>query len=76
MNVLMMLREKGNTVIVIEHNLDVIKMADWVVDLGPDGGSAGGNIVDEGTPEDIAARFGTTKQPHGILPAERVRNAS
>jgi excinuclease ABC subunit A len=47
-------------VIVIEHNLDVIKMADWIVDLGPEGGSAGGYIVDEGTPEDVAKRFSTT----------------
>lgn len=54
LDVLLQLREKGNTVIVIEHNLDVIKMADWVIDLGPEGGSAGGKIVDEGTPESIA----------------------
>ncbi|MDH6706051.1 excinuclease ABC subunit A [Kitasatospora sp. MAA19] len=47
--------EKGNTVIVIEHNLDVIKTADWVVDMGPEGGSGGGTVVAEGTPEQIAA---------------------
>ncbi|MFJ6621669.1 excinuclease ABC subunit UvrA [Kitasatospora sp. NPDC091335] len=47
--------EKGNTVIVIEHNLDVIKTADWVVDMGPEGGSGGGSVVAEGTPEQIAA---------------------
>ncbi|MEU3567089.1 excinuclease ABC subunit UvrA [Kitasatospora sp. NPDC036755] len=46
--------EKGNTVIVIEHNLDVIKTADWVVDMGPEGGSGGGTVVAEGTPEQIA----------------------
>ncbi|MFE0458944.1 excinuclease ABC subunit UvrA [Kitasatospora sp. NPDC058965] len=46
--------EKGNTVIVIEHNLDVIKTADWVVDMGPEGGSGGGTVVAEGTPEEIA----------------------
>ena len=46
--------EAGNTVIVIEHNLDVIKVADWVIDLGPDGGAAGGQIIAEGTPEDVA----------------------
>ncbi|MCH7873084.1 MAG: excinuclease ABC subunit A, partial [Planctomycetes bacterium] len=46
--------DKGNTVIVIEHNLDVIKTADWVIDLGPEGGDAGGRIIVEGTPEDVA----------------------
>ena len=46
--------DKGNTVIVIEHNLDVIKSADWLVDIGPEGGSRGGEIVGIGTPEDLA----------------------
>ena len=46
--------ESGNTVVVIEHNLDVVKTADWLIDLGPDGGSGGGNIVVTGTPEDVA----------------------
>jgi excinuclease ABC subunit A len=54
LNVLNKLVEKGNTVIVIEHNLDVIKTADWIIDLGPGGGEAGGRIVAEGTPESIA----------------------
>ena len=53
--VLLELRTKGHTVIVIEHHLDVVKSSDWVIDLGPEGGERGGNILVEGTPEDIAA---------------------
>ena len=53
--VLHRLRDKGNTVVVIEHNLDVIKTADWIVDLGPEGGDGGGEIIATGTPEDVAA---------------------
>lgn len=54
LNVLHRLRDHGNTVVVIEHNLDVIKTADWIVDLGPEGGSGGGQIIATGTPETIA----------------------
>ncbi len=57
--VLHRLRDEGNTVVVIEHNLDVIKTADWVVDLGPEGGHRGGEIIATGTPEDIAALAGS-----------------
>lgn len=54
LDILHTLRDRGNTVVVIEHNLDVIKTADWIVDLGPEGGSGGGEIIAEGTPEDVA----------------------
>lgn len=55
MNVLNRLVEKGNTVVVIEHNLDVIKQADWVIDMGPEGGRGGGRLLIQGTPEQVAA---------------------
>ena len=54
LEVLHRLRDQGNTIVVIEHNLDVIKTADWIVDLGPEGGSGGGQIIATGTPEDVA----------------------
>ena len=53
-NILNMLVETGNTVVVIEHNLDMIKIADYIIDLGPEGGDGGGNIVATGTPEDVS----------------------
>jgi excinuclease ABC subunit A len=55
LEVLYRLRDQGNTIVVIEHNLDVIKTADWIIDLGPEGGSGGGEIVATGTPEEIVA---------------------
>jgi excinuclease ABC subunit A len=59
LNVLDQLVEKGNTVVVIEHNLDVIKTADWIIDMGPEGGNAGGYIVVEGTPEEVVRCSGS-----------------
>jgi excinuclease ABC subunit A len=55
LNVLNRLADMGNTIIIIEHNLDVVKCADWIIDLGPEGGDAGGEIIAQGTPEQIAA---------------------
>ena len=54
LKVLTRLREQGNTIIIIEHNLDVIKTADWIIDLGPEGGDKGGQVIAVGTPEDVA----------------------
>jgi len=59
LQVLHRLRDEGNTVVVIEHNLDVVKTADWVIDLGPEGGSGGGRILGVGTPEQIAVLAGS-----------------
>ena len=63
---------KGNTVLVIEHNLDVVKVADHVVDLGPDGGEGGGQILFSGTPEDLAEE----KSPTGIFLAEEFQRVA
>jgi excinuclease ABC subunit A len=59
LGVLSSLVDKGNTVLVIEHNLDVIKTSDWIIDMGPEGGSRGGMVIAEGTPEQVAADAGS-----------------
>jgi len=76
--VLHRLRDEGNTVVVIEHNLDVIKTADWVIDLGPEGGDRGGTILATGTPEDIAkaARSHTGRFLAPVLGVKRRRDAA
>ena len=62
MNVLQKLVDKGNTIIIIEHNLDVIKLADYIIDIGPEGGRGGGTVLATGTPEEVA------KSPLGFTP--------
>jgi excinuclease ABC subunit A len=78
LKVIAKLRERGNTVIVIEHNLDVIKTADWVVDLGPEGGDQGGQLVACGTPEEVAgvAASYTGRYLARVLPSVRDRQAA
>jgi len=77
LDVLHRLRDGGNTVVIIEHNLDVIKTADWIVDLGPEGGSGGGQIVATGTPEQVAensaSHTGTFLAP--LLPAPKKKQS-
>jgi excinuclease ABC subunit A len=78
LDVLHRLRDAGNSVVVIEHNLDVIKTADWIVDLGPEGGEGGGRIVAAGTPEDIAANPASHTGRYlgpALEPAKGVRSA-
>ncbi len=66
LDVLHELTDTGNTVVVIEHNLEVIKTADWIIDLGPEGGDGGGEIVAQGTPEDIVkAAVSSGRSPKG-----------
>jgi excinuclease ABC subunit A len=80
LEVLLRLRDAGNTVLVIEHHLDVIKCADWVIDLGPEGGAAGGQLVACGTPEDVAqceeSYTGQYLRPLLKLPSPRRRSAA
>jgi len=78
LTVLHRLRDHGNTVVVIEHNLDVIKTADWIVDLGPEGGAGGGEIIAEGTPEEIAKKTGSYTAEHlkPVLDSETRRRKS
>jgi excinuclease ABC subunit A len=59
LDVLFRLRTPGNTLLIIEHNLDVVKCADWIIDMGPEGGDAGGEIVAQGTPETVAKAKGS-----------------
>jgi len=81
LEVLHRLRDAGNSVVVIEHNVDVIKTADWIVDLGPEGGDGGGRLVAEGTPEQVAANKASytgqsLRQALGIKPGEPRRRAA
>jgi excinuclease ABC subunit A len=77
LQVLHRLVDRGNSVLVIEHNLDVIKTADWVVDLGPEGGTRGGEIVAAGTPEQVARveASHTGRSLRGVLGGARGRKA-
>jgi excinuclease ABC subunit A len=78
LEVLYKLRDQGNTIVIIEHNLDVIKTADWIVDLGPEGGTGGGEIIAVGTPEAIAAepRSYTGHALRAALPQARSQRAA
>jgi excinuclease ABC subunit A len=67
--------DKGNTVIVIEHNLDVIKTADWIIDMGPEGGSGGGTVIATGTPEQVA-KVSQSHTGKFLAPMLKTKNAS
>ncbi|MDC3181180.1 excinuclease ABC subunit UvrA [Gammaproteobacteria bacterium] len=64
MQVIQSLRKQGNTVVIIEHNIDVLKIADWIIDIGPEGGTAGGKVVAYGTPEEVAASKASHTAPY------------
>ena len=68
--------ESGNTVVVIEHNLDVLKTADWLIDLGPEGGEKGGYIIAEGTPERLSANRDSATGQYLREPLARARKSS
>jgi len=74
--VLHRLVDHGNTVVVIEHNLDVLKTADWLIDLGPEGGEKGGYVIAEGTPEQLAARRESATGEYLRVPLARARKVS
>jgi excinuclease ABC subunit A len=78
LEVLYKLRDQGNTIVIIEHNLDVIKTADWIIDLGPEGGAGGGEVIAVGTPEAIAAesRSYTGQALRATLPRDAPRRAA
>jgi excinuclease ABC subunit A len=73
-HVLQQLVDQGNSIVVIEHNLDIIKVADWLIDMGPEGGGGGGLVIGEGTPEDVAqmdhSHTGHYLKPHLNLRSE------
>jgi excinuclease ABC subunit A len=76
LDVLHRLAERGNTVVVIEHNLDVVKTADWIIDLGPEGGDRGGEVVVAGAPEEVAAAAGSHTGRYLRKVLERVLEAA
>ena len=87
LTVLSRLVDQGNTVLVIEHNLDVIKTADWLIDMGPEGGNGGGTVIAEGSPETVAQTDGSytgfylapmlgLKQPSMVRPVAKKKSAS
>ena len=78
LDVLHRLRDEGNTIVVIEHNLDVIKTADWIIDLGPEGGAGGGRILVSGTPEEVARHAGsyTAKYLQPLVGGASIESAS